>query len=322
MPRLRPPKDGEDATKVDPKTVVAVPGNEAEVLEIEEPEIEVEVEEPEVPQQDDATIALKKQIDELKKSEQVHKDRAEQFAREREEALERARQREAQISKVQKEAYDSQADAISSALAAAQAEADKAQLDIENAISLGDAKGQAEAQRRMSMATANLARLQDGKEAAEARAKEPPAQTGDPIDTWGMPPITTTWLKNHRPWLTDPDKLDELRWHQLQAKRAGLQPHTKEFLEFIEVQIGEREAPEAEVEVEKEPVVKKKEPVVSAPVSRNVPTVNGKPRSGKVTLTPKEVEAARISGITPEEYAKQKLRKEEMVASGEYGEQR
>jgi phage I-like protein len=62
---------------------------------------------------------------------------------------------------------------------------------------------------------------------------------------------------------------------------------------------------------------------VSAPVTRDVPNASGKRQSnGKVTLTPREVEAAKIAGITVEEYAKQKVRKEEMVASGEYGEQR
>ena len=51
--------------------------------------------------------------------------------------------------------------------------------------------------------------------------------------------------------------------------------------------------------------------IVSAPVSREIPTSSGerlRPR-GQVKLTAAEVEAARISGITPEEYAKQKIRK-------------
>jgi hypothetical protein len=60
--------------------------------------------------------------------------------------------------------------------------------------------------------------------------------------------------------------------------------------------------------------------MVSAPPS--LPNSSGKRQSnGKVTLSPAEVEAARISNISPEEYAKQKIRKAEMIASGEYGEQ-
>ena len=56
----------------------------------------------------------------------------------------------------------------------------------------------------------------------------------------------------------------------------------------------------------------------SAPVSRDVPNSNGKRTPGKVTLTPQDQEAARISGISLEEYAKQKMRLAAMRASGEY----
>lgn len=317
MPRLRPAPEN----KEDPKITAASSAATEPEIEVEvAPEVEVEIEEPEV-KQDDATLALKKQIEDLRKSEQILRERNDQFAREREEALERARQREAQIVKVQKEAYDSQSDAISSALAAAQAEADKAQLDIENAISLGDAKSQAEAQRRLAMAASNLTRLQEGKEAAEARAKEPPSTAGvDVIDTWGYPPITTDWLKNHRHLLTDPKSLNRLRYFQDQVTDEGLTPHTKGFLERVEVLLGERAAPEVEEVVTEKPA--KKGPIVSAPVSRDVPNANGQRKPGKVTLSPQEVEAARISGVSVEEYAKQKIRKAELIASGEYGEQR
>jgi NAD(P)H-hydrate repair Nnr-like enzyme with NAD(P)H-hydrate dehydratase domain len=318
MPRLRPAPD----SKEEPEKVAAAA--EPEVVIEEAPEIEVEIGEPEVEaKQDDATAALKRQIEELKKSEIMLREQSQQFARDREEALERARQREAQIQKVQKESYDAQADAISSALAAANAERDKARLDIENAISLGDAKAQAEALDRLAIAAANLTRLEEGKAAAEARAKEPVEPAGvDVIDTWGLPKITSDWVKARRHLLTDPEKFEDLKGYQWQAKKAGLTPHTKEFLEFIEVKLGERESPEEEVVAEVVPE-KKKGPMVSAPPSRDVPNSSGKRQSnGKVTLTPLEVEAAKIAGISVEEYAKQKVRKAEMVASGEYGEQR
>jgi hypothetical protein len=60
--------------------------------------------------------------------------------------------------------------------------------------------------------------------------------------------------------------------------------------------------------------------LVSAPVSREIPGSNGQRRTtpGKVTLTREEVEAARISNVTPEEYARQKLKRDQMIASGEY----
>jgi hypothetical protein len=172
------------------------------------------------------------------------------------------------------------------------------------------------------MAASNLTRLEEGKEAAEARAKEPVVQAGvDPIDTWGLPKISSDWVKQRRHYITDETSFNKLKFYQDRAKEEGLTPHTPQFLHYLEVKMGEHPE-EAEVEVASPPPVKQKGPSVSAPVSRDVMNSNGKRSPGKVTLTPQEVEAARISGISVEEYAKQKIRKAEMVASGEYGEQR
>jgi hypothetical protein len=62
--------------------------------------------------------------------------------------------------------------------------------------------------------------------------------------------------------------------------------------------------------------------MVSAPVSREVPNGSGRRQSGKVTLTPAEQEMARVSGISIEEYAKQKLRYENLRETGQYRDQR
>lgn len=317
MPRLRPAPDDKEESKL---TASSSAAGVAEIEVVAEPDIEVEIAEPEVKQpevrQDDATLALRKQIDDLKNAAKI---RDEQFAREREQNLEYARQREAQIVKAQKEIQDSQLNEMSIGLTAAEIAFSKATQDIKNAIDIGDSQAQSDAMARQAMAVNDMAKYRDGKAAAEERAKEPPAQVGiDPIDTWGYPDITVRWLKNHRDWLTDSRKLNKLKVYQDNATDAGITPHTQEFLENIEVQMGLREAPEPEAE---KPA--RKGPMVSAPVSRDVPNASGKRvGNGKVTLSPAEVEAARISGITPEEYAKQKIRKAEMVASGEYGEQK
>ena len=63
--------------------------------------------------------------------------------------------------------------------------------------------------------------------------------------------------------------------------------------------------------------------IVSAPVSREVPTASGKrPTPGKVTLSPSEVEAARISGLSVEDYARQKVEYERQRETGEYRDNR
>lgn len=61
---------------------------------------------------------------------------------------------------------------------------------------------------------------------------------------------------------------------------------------------------------------------VSAPVSREVPSASGHRSPGKVTLTAAHLEAAKIAGVSPTEYARQLVRLQEMQASGEYSERR
>jgi hypothetical protein len=58
--------------------------------------------------------------------------------------------------------------------------------------------------------------------------------------------------------------------------------------------------------------------IVSAPVSREVPTASGRRFDGKVTLTPIEIEHARAAGVSDVEYARQKLKLQAMKEAGEY----
>ena len=62
--------------------------------------------------------------------------------------------------------------------------------------------------------------------------------------------------------------------------------------------------------------------IVSAPVSRDIPSSNGTRQSGVVKLTPAQREAAKVAGITETEYAKQYARLLEEKANGNYRDQR
>ena len=62
----------------------------------------------------------------------------------------------------------------------------------------------------------------------------------------------------------------------------------------------------------------------SAPVSRSIPSGGSGRRSspGKVTLSPQEVEAAKITGLTIEQYAKEKIEYQRQLEAGEYRDNR
>ena len=62
--------------------------------------------------------------------------------------------------------------------------------------------------------------------------------------------------------------------------------------------------------------------IVSAPVSREVPSSGGFRQAGKITLTAEQRESARISGISEAEYARQLSRLNDMKATGEYSDRR
>ena len=322
MPRLRPAPD-EKPEKPKPQ-LEALP--EQPAIEAVEVEPQVEVKEPEPPKQDDATAALQRQIEELKKSEALQKEMLVQANRDREEALNRTRELDTRYLRAEKEARDAEYDSISNALRAATSEADRATQDLETAESLGDAKAKADAVRRLTIAAARITQLEDGKEVLEQQRKQPQRQPEvDQIDTWNLPEITVRLLKNNRHWLNDPKKFDALRHFNHVAEEEGYIIHTQPFLDRVTEMMHEYESrskPKPKEEAVDEAPKPKERSIVSAPVSRDVPSSDGSRPRGKVKLTAQEVEAARISGITPEEYAAEKLKYAEMKANGQYGEQR
>ena len=114
------------------------------------------------------------------------------------------------------------------------------------------------------------------------------------------------------------------------AINAGLVDTSPDYFNFMEQQLAalqsQQPAPAQLVEDMQRHAAPAPEPEpprrvqVSAPVSREVPTSAGRrERSNSITLSPAEVQHARVAGITIEEYARQRLRLEAMKQSGEYG---
>jgi hypothetical protein len=132
--------------------------------------------------------------------------------------------------------------------------------------------------------------------------------------------------------------LPELNVLHRAALEAGLADTSPEYFNFMEQQLANLQRPAAaatglademreRVGHEQPPPPEPERPstrpsIVSAPVSREVPNGSGRRQIGKVTLTPAEQEMARVSGISIEEYARQKLRYENLRETGEYRDQR
>jgi len=87
--------------------------------------------------ENDPSIAFQKQIDALRKSEQAQREQNEILSRDRDEAIRRANERDAENESLKKTTYESQGESIASSMAAANAAAQAAQNDLERAFELG-----------------------------------------------------------------------------------------------------------------------------------------------------------------------------------------
>lgn len=309
----------------DPKDKEKEPAIAKEVDDGKEIEIQ---EEQEVVQEDEEKVALRKQLADLKAAEETRAARERALEAERDEARRQAQQHQVQY---QTDLERANLNTILNAIEANKSEADRAQADYESAIADSDHKRAAEAQRRMSRAEAQIGQLEQGKEVleaqiqmAEARAKEPP-RTTDPVEASiaRLPDPAKAWLRKNREYMTDQRKNAKIQALHWQVIDEGHDAFSTGYFESLETHLGMREKPKPKTEEVREPEPARRNPPVSAPVTRDVPSVTtGKPASTRVTLSPAEREAAKFSGITEQEYAKQKLRLQQEKAAGHYSESR
>lgn len=279
--------------------------------EVDEPKVVVAKEDPakEKPEDEDEIVTrLQAQLDEANRIKQAEID-----ARQREIA---ARQKaEADLKSYRTQAQDAQTGQYDAAIEMANTQKSIAKREYAQALANGDYDAAAEAQDRMATLASQLGRLEEGRELLEARKAEPVPQTppdlsGDPVELViranpGLPSDEAAWIRAHPDAVTDASKFQRL------GSVAGFAATkfargSKEYYSFIEDELGyskpEEKAPVKETKTPK--------PSYAAPVSREGGGggLNATARGSKIRLTPAQVEAANISGQTPEQYAKNLVR--------------
>lgn len=272
--------------------------------------------------QDDASVAFQKQIDALKESERIQKDRADRATQEREDAIRRANEREAEVVSLKKTTSETQADYLGASLAAATAEAEGAQRDIEKALELGDFKGQADAYRRLSKAETAIARLEDGKAALESQTKAAAEEKPAPpkATTNALPPSIQAWLGVHPDYANDPKKNAKINYLHHEVIDEGHAFGSTGYIESMETKLGMRTKPEQnENDDDYEEPQARRPSMVSAPVSRSDPPSASGDKPGTIRLTPAMKEAAKLSGIDEKTYAENLLKLRAHKSNGMYG---
>lgn len=176
-----------------------------------------------------------------------------------------------------------------------------------------DTDAEFEVQQEISKNAASLIALENGKKALENSPKPTPRVSQDPIDifTKDMSPRSAAWIRSHPETVRDP-KLNRkmIRAHE-DALDEGISPDTPEYFATLERAIGvvkdvKLEDPTDDAALSAAAAPAKSRAPASAPVSRSG---NGAgPRPNVVTLSAAEVEMAELTNLTPEEFARQKIR--------------
>lgn len=333
MGRTKVVRTPEEAAAIPPDrgvTVELAPETKIEETEVEkkvtEPVVEPvpEVVEPEG-EDDEPESPLAKQLAELKAAEERTQALLAESRQREEAALRSAAERATELVRERAGRDQAEYDAVLNAIGAAQSESDRAQSDLEVAMSMQDWRTAADAQRRLSVATNRLVGLEDSKIMLESRheqQRQAPAQqvSSDPVAA-AIDSMThlshrqRSWLKDHRDAYTDPAKNSYLGAAHWDAIRAGHAQDSDGYFQIVEEKLGYRQA--------KAPVAETRKSIpLSAPVSRDNPTLSGVPsRPSQVVLTKEQREAARIAGVDDFTYAKNLQKMNARKKDGHYQEQ-
>ena len=236
----------------------------------------------------------------------------------RAEAEKRARTAENTASRASQEVQDSNLQLIVSAIDSVNRTNTMLKRDYAAAMQAGNFEQAAEIQSQMSINGAKLLQLENGKAALSERLKNPPRQQQetppDPVEAIAsqLSPRSAAWVRAHPECVNDKRLYMKMIGAHNIAVADGFVADTDEYFAEIERQLGYRK-PQTTVQAEEseEPTsmaakpMLKKAPPPAAPSSRAAS--NGSGGKNTVTLTREEREMASIMGMTPEEYAKNKL---------------
>jgi hypothetical protein len=215
------------------------------------------------------------------------------------------------------EVSDTNIHLVASAIDSVKRDQEALKAHLRDAMAVGDFDRAAELQAAMTANFNKLNQLETGfeemKNAPRPAAPPPPLPSGDNLvdDLIGrVTPRSAEWLRQNKSHLPDARAIRIMARAHEDAVDYGMAPESDEYFRFVEDRLGisgKKSAPEREDAMsDSAKVVQKRSSPPSAPVSRQ--PAGSPPRSGVVQLTREEVEAARISGITPQEYYMNKIR--------------
>ena len=290
--------------KLDETSKVEAPKNDEPILEIvDEPVLEAGQEE--ASPEKDVDKALKKLNKKLEKERKARME-AEALARQ---ATEHARMAHNEVS-------DSNLHLVSGAIDSVRRDQEILKANLRDAMAIGDYDAVANLQEQMTANITNLRQLERGFEEMRQQPRlQPQAPRPQEITVESLidrvSPRSAEWLKQHREHLPDSRSIRVMARAHEDAVDFGIAPDTDAYFQFVENRLGisgkRNSIPEVDAVMSDASSAKqRRSSPPSAPVSRT--PIDSPHRPGVIRLTPAEVEAAKISGITPLQYYENKMK--------------
>lgn len=285
-------------------------------VKVEDDEVEVDVKDDNA----DDGIPPEDGIESLKRSLEEQRIQVEHERKLRAAAEQQAYQAKLQAQENYRQAAAATYQSLNDAIVFVKAQEENLQKAWVEAKSQGDYQREAEIQNQMMQNASALQGLQHKKEGMERAFKqgiEPvaPPQPSDPIEAWAetLTPKTADWVRRNKTRLSTEEGRNLVAAAHHKALGQGLRLESEAYFEAVETELGMRRPARAPVDEDDgdddgvmsaaaAPAQRRSVSPPAAPVSR------GGPRKGVVTLSAAEKEAAEISGVSYEEYARNKAK--------------
>jgi hypothetical protein len=216
---------------------------------------------------------------------------------------------------------NAQLDGLLNAIGATQAEQDAAEKELETAYMSNDAAAIAKAQRKLSAASARQVQYEAEKQRFDQRqvqARQQPQRqmTIDDVlaNMPGLMGAEQDWIRQNPNVVMDRATNNRLTVYFDEAVAKGIQRGSPQFQQYLEDRLGMRDHDRTNNRHNSA------EPNYAAPVTRGGNGLDLDPNEmrGKVTLSPSQIDAARMAGISLEEYARQVLVLQARKRMGDY----
>jgi hypothetical protein len=233
----------------------------------------------------------------------------EEATRAREAAERRAKEAYEQAAAAKNDAADSNMRMLDNAIETLKRNQEILKQNLRDAVASGDTDAQADIMMSLNKSENDLREVTRGKQHYELATKKAAA---DPVEALAsqLTPKSAEWIRAHPEAVHDPVLNRKLRRAHEDAVDDGIAPDTPEYFSYVENRLKIRQAPvqqqeSALSEASGSHSGRRAAAPPAAPVSRSGTGTGSRPNV--VTLTRAEQEAARDMGMTPKEYAENKM---------------